>query len=163
VFDSTHLEYPHTDPDGVWAWDSIDQEWVYGYGLLVAVVTQRKQHPETVTPECLDRLRVNTMVTEILGDSARDTLELHEQCIDDGTLPIRTYNPRNTAEPLDIVFRVEALAKEHDVQLDRDALEAAFADLIAGERFFSGLKEDARKLTFRVYGVDASKRMLDSF
>ena len=61
------------------------------------------------------------------------------------------------------MFRVEALAEEHDVQLDRDALEAAFADDPVGERFFSGLKEDARKLIFRVYGVDASKRTLDSF
>ena len=163
VFDSTHLECPRTDPDGAWAWDSIDQKWVYGYGLLAAVdcasdlpagavVTQRKQHPETATLECFDRLRTNTTVTEILGDSAYDTLEFHEECFDNRTLPICTYNPRNTAEPLDIVFRVEALVEKHDIKLDRDALEAAFADRIVGERFFSGLKEDARKLTFRVQG-----------
>lgn len=161
--DSTHLECPRTDPDGAWAWDSIDRKWVYGYGLLVAVdcasdlpagavVTQRKQHPETATLECFDRLSANTTVTEVLGDSAYDTLEFHKECFDNGTLPICTYNPRNTAEPLDIVFRVEALVEEDDVQLDRKALEAAFADRIVGERFFSGLKEDARKLTFRVRG-----------
>nr|WP_235019724.1 transposase [Natrialba sp. INN-245] len=136
VFDSTHLECPRTVGIGAWAWDSIDQTWVYGYGLLVAVdcasdlpagavVTQRKQHPETATLECFDRLRVNTTVTEVLGDSAYDTLEFHKGCIDYETLPICTYNPRNTAEPLDIVFRVEALAEEHDVQLDHDALRAA--------------------------------------
>ncbi len=105
-----------------------------------------------MTLECFDRLSTNTTITEILGDSAYDTLDFHDQCLDDGTLPICTYNPRNTAEPLDIGFRVEALAEEHDVQLDRKALEAAFADLIVGERFFSGLKEDERKLTFRVHG-----------
>ncbi len=84
VSDSMHLECPRTDLGGAWAWDPIDQEWVYGYGLLVAVdcasgkivgavVTQRKQYPETVTLECYERLRPNTTVTEALGDSAYDT------------------------------------------------------------------------------------------
>lgn len=94
----------------------------------------------------------NTTVTEILGDSAYDTLEFHGRCLDDWTLPICTYNPRNTTDPLDIVFRVEAFTEEYGVQLDRAALTDAFAGRIAGERFFSGLKEDDRKLTFRVQG-----------
>lgn len=163
VFDSTHLACPRTDPDGAWAWDHVTEDWVYGYGLLVAVdcasdlpagavVTQYKQHPETATLECYERLTENTVVTEILGDSAYDTLEFHGRCLDDRTLPICTYNPRNTNEPLDIVFRVEAFVEEDGVQLDRDALRDAFADRIVGERFFSGLKEDDRKLTFRVQG-----------
>jgi len=163
VFDSTHLECPRTDPDGAWAWDPIDEGWVYGYGLLVAVdcasdlpagavVTQRKQHPETATLECYERLIANTTVTEILGDSAYDTLEFHERCLGDRRLPICRYNPRNTTDPLPITYRVEAFVEGTTVTLDRKALNDAFADRIVGERFFSGLKEDERKLTFRVQG-----------
>lgn len=31
VFDSTHLECPHIDPDGAWAWDHVTEDSVYGY------------------------------------------------------------------------------------------------------------------------------------
>lgn len=50
------------------------------------------------------------------------------------------------------MFRVEAFAEEYNVQLDRGALRDAFAGNSAGERFFSGLKEDDWNLTFRVQG-----------
>jgi hypothetical protein len=163
VFDSTDLECSQTDPDGVWMWEPSAEKWVYGYGLLVAVdcasdlpagavVTQRKQHPETATLDCFERLVANTDVTVVLGDSAYDTLEFHDRCVDRQALPICTYNPRNTNKPLDIVFRIEAIAEEHGVTLDRDALRDAFADRIVGERFFSTLKEDERRLSFRVHG-----------
>lgn len=115
-------------------------------------MTQYKHHPETATLECYERTTENTTVTEILGDSAYDTLEFHGRCLADQTLPICTYNPRNTTDPLDIVFRVEAFAEEYGIQLDRAALKDAFAGDSAGERFFSGLKEDDRKLAFRVQG-----------
>jgi hypothetical protein len=163
VFDSTDLACSLTDPDGVWMWESSSEEWVYGYGLLVAVdcasdlpagavVTERKQHPETATLECFERLIENTDVTVILGDSAYDTLEFHDRCVDRQALPICTYNPRNTNEPLDITFRIETIAEEFGVQLDQETLQAAFADWIVGERFFSILKEDKRRLSFRVQG-----------
>ncbi|WP_080510256.1 transposase [Halococcus salifodinae] len=137
AFDSTHLPCSQTDPDGVWMWESAAEEWVYGYGLLVAVdcasdlpvgavVVQRKQHPETATLECFERLVENTDVTMVLGDSAFDTLEFHDRCVDRQILPVCTYNPRNTADPLDIVFRIEALAEESGVQLNRTALQDAF-------------------------------------
>ena len=67
-------------------------------------------------------------------------------------LPVCTYNPRNTVDPLDIVFRIEDTVKEHDVHLDRDALQDAFAGDSAVERFFSTTKEDDRRLDFRVQG-----------
>lgn len=85
---------------------------------------------------------MNTTVTEILGDSAYDTLEFHADCLDAHALPICPYNPRNTAEPLYVEFRVEAMVEEHGITLDSEAFRAAFADRIVGERFFSGLKED---------------------
>ncbi len=47
---------------------------------------------------------------------------------------------------------MEAFIEEYDVQLRRETLKAAFADRIVGERFFSRLKEDERKLSFRVHG-----------
>ena len=56
------------------------------------------------------------------------------------------------ADPLNIVFRIEATAEDHGVQLDREALRAAFADDSVGERIFSTLKEDERRLSFRVQG-----------
>lgn len=163
VLDSTHLECSRTDPGGVWMWEPASEEWVYGYGLLVAVdcasdlpagavVVQRKQHSETATLACFERLVENTTVMVVLGDSAFDTLVFHERCVDRQVLPICTYNPRNTTEPLDIVFRIEAIAEEHGVQLDRATLRAAFADRIVGERFFSTLKADERRLSFRVQG-----------
>ena len=95
----------------------------------------------------------------MLDDSASDTLEFHERCADQQVLPICAYNPRNTNEPLDIVFRIEAIAEEHGVQLDRAALRAAFADRIVDERFFSPLKEDERRLSFRVHG----RRRVESY
>ena len=69
--------------------ESTAEEWVYSYGLLVtvncasdlpagAVVVQRKQHPETATLECFERLVENTDVTIVLGDSAFGTLEFHD-------------------------------------------------------------------------------------
>jgi len=161
--DSTHLPCPRTDPDGVWMWESASEKWVHGYGLLVAVdcasdlpagavVVQRKQQPETATLECFERLVENTAVTTVLGDSAFDTLEFHDRCVDRQILPVCTYNPRNTADPLDIVFRIEAITEENGVQLDRDALQDAFDGRIAVERFFSTTKEDDRRLDFRVQG-----------
>ena len=62
------------------------------------------------------------------------------------------YNPRNTADPLDIVFRIEAIIEGSGVQLDRDALQDAFDGRIAVEHFFSTTKEDDRRLDFRVQG-----------
>lgn len=161
--DSTHLETVETDPGAVWMWEPATEEWVYGYGLLVAVdtasdlpagaiLTERKQHPESATLACYERLTTNTTVTEILGDTAYDTLAFHEACLEDGTLPICVYNSRKTTEPLDIAFRVEAFAADHDVHLDRGGLEEVFVDRVAVERFFSGFKEDERKLQFRVQG-----------
>jgi len=62
----------------------------------------------------------------VLGDSAFDTLEFHDRCVDRQILPVCTYNPRNTADPLDMVFRIEAITEENGIQLDRDALQDAF-------------------------------------
>ena len=73
--------------------ESASEEWVHGYGLLVAIdcasdlptgaiVVQRKQDPETPTFECFERLVKNTDVTMVLGDSAFDALEFHDQCVD---------------------------------------------------------------------------------
>ena len=163
AFDSTHLPCSRTDSDGVWMWESASEEWIYGYGLLVAVdcasdlpagavVVQRKQHPETATLECLERLAENTAVTMVLGDWAFDTLEFHDRCVDRQILPVCTYNPRNTADPLDIMFRIEAITEENGVQLDCDALQDAFDGRIAVERFFSTTKEGDRRLDFRVQG-----------
>ena len=50
-------------------------------------------------------------------------------------LPVCSYNPRDTADPLNIVFRIEDTVEEYNVYLDRDALSDAFECRIAVKRF----------------------------
>lgn len=136
---------------GLWLWIARCGDCASGE-IAGAVVVQRKQHPETATLECFERLVENTDVTVVLGDSAFDTLEFHDRCVDRQILLVCTYNLRNTAAPLDITFRIEDTVEEHDVHLDSDALDDAFDGRIAVERFFSTFKEDDRRLNFRVQG-----------
>jgi hypothetical protein len=44
----------------------------------------------------------------MVGDGAYDLLEWHDHLLEAGVVPIAPYNPRNTDEPLDIEYRVEA-------------------------------------------------------
>src|SRR5699024_762399 len=67
-------------------------------------------------------------------------------------MPVNLRNVRRLWSTIPIVFRIEALAEESDVQLDRTALQDAFDGRIAVERFFSTAKEDDRRLSFRVQG-----------
>jgi hypothetical protein len=62
----------------------------------------------------------------ILGDSAFNTLEFHDRPVDRQILSVCMYNSRNTADPLDIMFRIEAIIEESGVTLDRAALQDAF-------------------------------------
>jgi len=46
----------------------------------------------------------------MLGDSAYDVLDWHDHLLAAGVVPIAPYNPRNTDDPKDIEYRVEALS-----------------------------------------------------
>jgi len=48
-----------------------------------------------------------------LGDSAYDTLGWHDHLLAAGVVPVAPYNARNTDDPKDIEYRVEARIDEH--------------------------------------------------
>jgi hypothetical protein len=48
------------------------------------------------------------------------------------------------------VFRIKAIIGKNGVTLERTELQDAFDGDLAVERFFGTLKEDNRRLTFRV-------------
>jgi hypothetical protein len=64
----------------------------------------------------------------MVGDSAYDTLDWHDHLLAAGVVPVAPYNPRNTDDPLDIEYRVEAHITEHseDVQLKQSILDETY-------------------------------------
>lgn len=64
----------------------------------------------------------------MLGDSAYDIFDGHNFLLEAGVLPIAPYNPRNTNDPLDIEYRVEARIPDHgkDVQLKQSILDETY-------------------------------------
>lgn len=64
----------------------------------------------------------------MIGDSAYDTLDWHDHLLVAGVVPVAPYNPRNTDEPLDIKYRVEARIENHseDVHLKQSVLDETY-------------------------------------
>jgi len=64
----------------------------------------------------------------MLGDSAYDTLGWHDHLLAAGVVPVAPYNARNTDDPKDIEYRVEARIDEHseDVQLKQSTLDETY-------------------------------------
>lgn len=64
----------------------------------------------------------------ILGDSAHDILDWHDHLLDAGVVLIAPYNPRNTDDPLNIEYRVEARIGEHSegVHLKQSILDEKY-------------------------------------
>jgi len=64
----------------------------------------------------------------MLGDSAYDTLGWHDHLLAAGVVPVIPYNARNTDDPKDIEYRVEARIDEHseDVQLKQSTLDETY-------------------------------------
>lgn len=79
----------------------------------------------------------------LLGDSGLDIVELQEQLIDEHVLPIISYNPRNTDEPLDIKYRVEDLVQKRTdkVSLNKKELDKTFKKRSAVENTNNVLKQ----------------------
>jgi len=167
---ATALPTSEDDPDAVWAFDEHgEDDFYYGYGLVAvvdcasdlpagAVVCQRRQHDEETSIECLTETMETTELDTLLGDAWYDTLELHEFCADRETLPICTYNPRNSEEDYD--YRIEKLVEEDEVDQDLLGgvdLDETFRQRQATERLFSVLKDD-RKSEFRKRGFERATR-----
>jgi hypothetical protein len=153
--DSTSISTSYLDDvDEVWSYDSTKGEFYYGYGLLLVVdvqtqlpiaaqFVQRKQAPkEELTAVIHDGMLVKKPRI-LLGDSGLDIVELQEQLIDEHVLPIISYNPRNTDEPLDIKYRVEDLVQKRTdkVSLNKKELDRTFKKRSAVENTNNVLKQ----------------------
>lgn len=153
--DSTSISTPFLDdPDAVWSYDATKGEFYYGYGLLLVVdvetqlpiAAQFVQRKQSSKGEWTSVIHDGMMVKKprvLLGDSGLDIVELQEQLIDEHVLPIISYNPRNTDEPLDIKYRVEDLVKKRTdkVSLNRKELNWTFKKRSAVENTNNVLKQ----------------------
>jgi len=79
----------------------------------------------------------------MLGDSAYDTLGWHDHLLAAGVVPVAPYNARNTDDPKDIEYRVEARIDEHseDVQLKQSTLDETYNRRSGVERTNDAVKD----------------------
>ena len=123
IMDTTSIAVFEDDPEGKWNWDATKKEWYYGYGLeivvdwkthlpVAGVFTNGKHVGDQEIEEVLDRMYKVKSPTVIIGDGEFDTKKTHDKVLDRKTLPIISYNPRNTGEPLSISFRIEEIVNE---------------------------------------------------
>lgn len=153
--DSTSIATPFKDdPDAVWSFDSTKGEFYYGYGLLLVVdvdtqlpiaarFVQRKQATKQEWKAVIHDSIWVKKPRVLLGDSGLDIVELQEQLMDEGVLPIIPYNPRNADEPLDIKYRVEDLVHQRTdkVTLNRRELDSTYPKRNAVENTNNVLKQ----------------------
>lgn len=153
--DSTSISTPYLDDaDAVWSYDSTKGEFYYGYGLLLVVdvqtqlpiaaqFVQRKQAPKEEWTAVINDGMLVKKPRILLGDSGLDIVEMQEQLIDEHVLPIISYNPRNTDEPLDIKYRVEDLVRKRTdkVSLNKKELDRTFKKRSAVENTNNVLKQ----------------------
>lgn len=152
--DSTSISTKYLDdPDAVWNYDSAKGEFYYGYGLLLVadvqtqlpIAAQFVQRKQASKGEWSMVIRDGMMVkkpTILLGDSGLDIVEMQDELIDEHVLPIISYNPRNTDEPLDIKYRVEDLVrrKTNKVTLNQKELDNTYRQRVAVENTNNVLK-----------------------
>jgi len=126
------------DQDASKGYDPTAEEYYHGYGCTIvstgqkipiaAEFTESKQAPE----ETAMRVTCDALAAEkpiwMLGDSAYDTLGWHDHLLAAGVVPVAPYNARNTDDPKDIEYRVEARIDEHseDVQLKQSTLDETY-------------------------------------
>jgi len=126
------------DQDASKGYDPTAEEYYHGYGCTIvstgqkipiaAEFTESKQAPEeTAMRVTCDALAVEKPIW-MLGDSAYDTLGWHDHLLAAGVVPVAPYNARNTDDPKDIEYRVEARIDEHseDVQLKQSTLDETY-------------------------------------
>ena len=168
--DSTSITTPYLDdPDAVWSYDATKKEYYFGYGLLLVVdvdthlpiaarFVQRKQASKKEWSLVIqDGMQVKKP-TILLGDSGLDIVEMQEDLIDEHVLPIISYNPRNTDNPLDIKYRVEDLVRKRTdkVTLKQKDLDKIYKKRCAVENTNNVLKQMGIE-DLRVKGWNAVK------
>jgi len=121
--DGTDIPVDQRDDDAAWNYDHTEDDYYYGYGCCVvtaannipvaaAFTSAKKVNEETAMRVTRDALAVETP-RWMIGDSEFDMLEWHDHLLEQSVVPVARYNPRNTADPLDIEYRVEERIKEH--------------------------------------------------
>lgn len=168
--DSTSITTPYlNDPDAVWSYDATKKEYYFGYGLLLVVdvdtqlpiaaqFVQRKQASKKEWSMVIqDGMQVKKP-TILLGDSGLDIVELQEDLMNEHVLPIISYNPRNTDNPLDVKYRVEDLVRKRTdkVTLKRKDLDKVYRKRCAVENTNNVLKQMGLE-DLRVKGWNAVK------
>jgi len=151
--DSTHITAIQYNDAASWNYDPTAEEYYYGFGCTIvstgpkipiaAEFTQSKQaSKETAMRVTRDALAVEQPMW-MLGDSAYDVLDWHDHLLAAGVVPIAPYNPRNTDDPKDIKYRVEARINEHseDVQLKQSVLEKQYNHRTGVERTNDATKD----------------------
>ena len=153
AIDSTHITAIQYNDAASWNYDPTAEEYYYGFGCTIvstgpkipiaAEFTQSKQaSKETAMRVTRDALAVEQPMW-MLGDSAYDVLEWHDHLLAAGVVPIAPYNPRNTDDPKDIEYRVEARINEHseDVQLKQSVLDKQYNHRTGVERTNDATKD----------------------
>jgi len=132
--DSTDVRTMPADQDASKGYDPTAEEYYHGYGCTIvstgqkipiaAEFTESKQAPEeTAMRVTCDALAVEKPIW-MLGDSAYDTLGWHDHLLAAGVVPVAPYNARNTDDPKDIEYRVEARIDEHSEDVQAEAIDA---------------------------------------
>jgi len=132
--DSTDVRTMPADQDASKGYDPTAEEYYHGYGCTIvstgqkipiaAEFTESKQAPEeTAMRVTCDALAVEKPIW-MLGDSAYDTLGWHDHLLAAGVVPVAPYNARNTDDPKDIEYRVEARIDEHSEDVRAEAIDA---------------------------------------
>jgi transposase len=163
ALDSTSVKTRFTsDQDAKWSYDETRGEYYFGYGLLVnfctethlplaAEFTQSKKISYKETKRTIKKTPVKP--EKLFGDAEFDIVKLHKSIMDEDTLVVVPYNPRNTKEPLRIKYRIQQWKPGlSDKELDREYRARAEA-----EHGFSSLKEHFGLESFSVRGWNRVK------
>jgi len=132
--DSTDVRTMPADQDASKGYDPTAEEYYHGYGCTIvstgqkipiaAEFTESKQAPGTAMRVTCDALAVEKPIW-MLGDSAYDdTLGWHDHLLAAGVVPVAPYNARNTDDPKDIEYRVEARIDETQRGRSAEAIDA---------------------------------------
>jgi transposase len=159
VIDGTSIETRfRSDPDAKWNWDSTENDYYLGYGLLLvvcphthlplsAVFTDGKHVTASQSVQALKRAGEIFQPRWVMGDGEFDALKVHGYALRCGGIPVIRYNPRNTRNTPPIKFRVQTW-------LDKplEILEAKYRNRPEVEHAISSLKEGFGLEKFSVKG-----------
>lgn len=164
VIDGTSIETRfRSDADAKWNWDSTENDYYLGYGLLLvvcphthlplsAVFTDGKHVTASQSVQALEQAGEIFQPRWVIGDGEFDALEVHGYALKCGGIPVIRYNPRNTRNPPPIKFRVQTW-------LDKplEMLEEKYRNRPEVEHAISSLKEGFGLEKFSVKGWNGVK------